>query len=304
MISPPAGPSVDGRSRSGRPHRGRSSCPGDQVDPGGKGVNVSRALAAAAARPAVLPAGAGRSSWPPCSPPRRPGGGRPGGRSVGPTSAWSSPTAPSCAERARPPARRVEAVTAATVEAAADAEWLACTGSLRQAPIDFYAAWSSGWATPRSRWRSTPAAPRWWQPSMPAPTCQAEPGGAGRGHRPGLLTVGDVVAAAEELRGRGVGAVLASLGADGAVLVDATGPTFGWATVDKARSAVGRRRLHAGQVPGRRGQRPPAPWPRRWPGARPRPPARQHHADPEDLDHSAVTLADRIDPDRPLKERS
>jgi 1-phosphofructokinase len=25
---------------------------------------------------------------------------------------------------------------------------------------------------------------------------------------------------------------------------------------------------------------------------------------PDDLDHGAVTLADRIDPDRPLKERS
>ena len=42
-----------------------------------------------------------------------------------------------------------------------------------------------------------------------------------------LLTVGDVVEAAKELRSRGVGAVLASLGADGAVLVDATGATFG-----------------------------------------------------------------------------
>src|SRR4029453_15290068 len=61
-----------------------------------------------------------------------------------------------------------------------------------------------------------------------------------------LLTLRGVAAGAGELRGRGVGAVLASLGADGAVLVDATGATFGSATVDKARSAVGA----GGSLPG------------------------------------------------------
>ena len=113
-----------------------------------------------------------------------------------------------------------------------------------------------------------------------------------------LLTVGDVVAAAEELRGRGVGAVLASLGADGAVLVDATGPTFGWATIDKARSAVGAGdSMLAGFLAGG-GSGPGAlaealAWARR-----PRLPG-SIMPNPEDLDHGAVTLADRIDPDRP-----
>lgn len=39
----------------------------------------------------------------------------------------------------------------------------------------------------------------------------------------GIRTLGDAVKAAQTLRGRGAGAVLASLGADGALLVDATG---------------------------------------------------------------------------------
>ena len=119
-----------------------------------------------------------------------------------------------------------------------------------------------------------------------------------------LLTVGDVVAAAEELRGRGVGAVLASLGADGAVLVDATGATFGSATVERPRSAVGAGdSMLAGFLAGG-GQGPDAlaealAW---GAGAASLPGSRM--PTPDDLDRGAVTLADRIDPDRPLKERS
>lgn len=54
-----------------------------------------------------------------------------------------------------------------------------------------------------------------------------------------LHTVGDVVRAAEWLRAKGVAAVLASLGADGAVLVDADGVTAGQAPVATPRSSVG-----------------------------------------------------------------
>src|SRR5215470_3059840 len=54
-----------------------------------------------------------------------------------------------------------------------------------------------------------------------------------------LTTVGDVVDAARELRSWGAGAVLASLGADGAVLVDDDGVSIGNAPVDRPRSAVG-----------------------------------------------------------------
>ena len=52
-------------------------------------------------------------------------------------------------------------------------------------------------------------------------------------------TFGDVVEAAQKLRAGGVGAVLTSLGKDGALLVDATGVLYANATVDKPLSTVG-----------------------------------------------------------------
>jgi 1-phosphofructokinase len=55
----------------------------------------------------------------------------------------------------------------------------------------------------------------------------------------GLSSLGDVVDAAHEIRSWGAGAVLASLGADGAVLVDDDGVLVGSAPVDRPRSAVG-----------------------------------------------------------------
>jgi 1-phosphofructokinase len=51
--------------------------------------------------------------------------------------------------------------------------------------------------------------------------------------------VGDAVEAAQVLRERGAGSVLASLGADGAVLVEDDGVTIGEAPVTAARSTVG-----------------------------------------------------------------
>ena len=54
-----------------------------------------------------------------------------------------------------------------------------------------------------------------------------------------LNSLGDVIAAAEKLRSRGVKAVLASLGADGAVLVDDSGAVFGTAEAIDPMSTVG-----------------------------------------------------------------
>lgn len=54
-----------------------------------------------------------------------------------------------------------------------------------------------------------------------------------------LRTVGDVVHAAQDLHRRGAGAVLASMGADGAVLVAGTGTWFAHADVRGFVSAVG-----------------------------------------------------------------
>ncbi len=54
-----------------------------------------------------------------------------------------------------------------------------------------------------------------------------------------VLTLGDVVAAAERLRSAGAEAVLVSLGADGAVLVDAAGAVHGESPTDAVRNTVG-----------------------------------------------------------------
>lgn len=54
-----------------------------------------------------------------------------------------------------------------------------------------------------------------------------------------LPTLGDVVTAAQDLRARGIGVVLASLGADGAVLVDHAGAVHAEARVGHPRSTVG-----------------------------------------------------------------
>lgn len=54
-----------------------------------------------------------------------------------------------------------------------------------------------------------------------------------------VVTIGDVVDAAQELRARGARGVLASLGADGALLVDGTGVRYGCAPVDEVVSTVG-----------------------------------------------------------------
>ncbi|ABM09119.1 1-phosphofructokinase [Paenarthrobacter aurescens TC1] len=54
-----------------------------------------------------------------------------------------------------------------------------------------------------------------------------------------LETLGDVVDAAEELRRQGARTVLASLGSDGAILLDDSGCYFGQARVDRVVSAVG-----------------------------------------------------------------
>ncbi len=52
-------------------------------------------------------------------------------------------------------------------------------------------------------------------------------------------TLGEVIESAQEVRRRGAQTVLASLGGDGAILVDATGAVWGHAPVDRVISTVG-----------------------------------------------------------------
>jgi 1-phosphofructokinase len=306
-------PSVDRTIEVDALHRGAViRARATHVDPGGKGVNVSRALAANRRdTTAVLPAGGWEGDQlaallaplevavvlVPVS-----GSVRANVSVVEPDGTVTKLNEPG----PQLSAEEVEAVTTATVKAAADAEWLACTGSLPPgAPIDFYARVVErlGSASVKVAVDSSGApliAALDAGPDLIKPNREELAEATGRQ----LLTVGDVVAAAEELRGRGVGAVLASLGADGAVLVDETGATFGVATIDRARSAVGAGDsmlagflAAGGRGPGALAEA------LAWGAAAASLPGSRMPT-PDDLDHGAVTLADRIDPDRPLKERS
>ena len=89
--------------------------------------------------------------------------------------------------------------------------------------------------------------------------------------------------AARTLVDRGVGAVLATLGARGAVLVDADGAWYAPASADDRGQHRGRRRLHALRLPAGRAARPLRPRParaRRGLRQRRRRAARHHHPRP------------------------
>jgi 1-phosphofructokinase len=302
--------------------RARSS----RVDPGGKGVNISRALAANGRKTrAVLPAGGweGEQLAALLGPQDVPVVVVPVAGSVRANVSVVEPDGTVTKLNERGPElseAEVEAVTAVTVAAAEDAEWLAVSGSLPPgAPADFYARVVERLGTARPRevsggpdrpHRSVKVAVDSSGPPLVAalaagpdlvkPNREELAEATGRSIR----TLGEVVEAAEELRDRGAAAVLASLGADGAVLVDASGATFGSATVERPRSAVGAGdAMLAGFLAG--GGSGPAALTEAlaWGAAAASLPGSRMPT-PTDLDHAAVRLADRIDPDRPLKERS
>jgi 1-phosphofructokinase len=135
----------------------------------------------------------------------------------------------------------VDALIDAVAQHLDGADWLVCGGSLPAGvPDDFYATLvelahhkgvpvvvdSSG--APLAA--SLPARPDLIKPNVHelAELVQAP-----------LATLGDVVDAAQQIRRHGVGVVLASLGSDGALLIDDTGALYGQAPVDKVVSTVG-----------------------------------------------------------------
>ncbi|MEU1891289.1 1-phosphofructokinase [Streptomyces pristinaespiralis] len=220
---------------------------GDRVDPGGKGVNVSRAVAAAGHRTvAVVPLGG-------------PEGalldrllGEHGIEAAGVPVAGSTRVNITLVERdgtltkvnaAGPdlaPAE-AEALLETVRTRSAEADWIACCGSLpRGLRPEWYAELVA--RTHRAGARvaldtsgaALTAALR-ERPDVVKPNAEELAEAVGRP----LATVGDAVKAAEELRDRGAGAVLASLGADGQLLVDDTGVWFGHAPADAVRSNVG-----------------------------------------------------------------
>ncbi|MFE5556201.1 1-phosphofructokinase [Streptomyces sp. NPDC056544] len=220
---------------------------GERVDPGGKGVNVSRSAAAAGVRTtAVLPLG-----------------GAPGillaellgaqGVDVTAVSiagqtrsniALTEPDGTLTKINSPGPALSPDesALLLDTVRsAAAEATWVACCGSLPRG-IDprWYADLVAQVHAAGARIAldtSGPALPGALAagPEVINPNASELASAVGRP----LPTLGDVVKAAEELRERGAGAVLASLGGDGQLLVSAEGTYYGTAPAPEVRSTVG-----------------------------------------------------------------
>ncbi|MGJ5755252.1 1-phosphofructokinase [Streptomyces puniciscabiei] len=219
----------------------------ERMDPGGKGVNVSRAVAAAGRRTvAVLPLG-----------------GAPGALVADLLDAQGIEVAPvpvagdtrsniALAEsdgvltKINAPGPELSAAEQELLldtvrEQSRDADWIACCGSLpRGLAPSWYAdvvtrAHAGGArialdASGRALLEALRA-----QPDVVKPNAEELAEAVGRP----LATVGDALKAAEELRGMGARAVLASLGADGQILVEDAGAWFATAHVDTVRSNVG-----------------------------------------------------------------
>ncbi|MBB4714603.1 1-phosphofructokinase [Streptomyces luteogriseus] len=220
---------------------------GERMDPGGKGVNVSRAVAAAGQRTvAVLPLG-----------------GAPGalvadllhqqGIEVAPvpvTGATRSNIALAESDgvltKINAPGPELsgaerELLLETVRQQSRDASWIACCGSLpRGLAPSWYAdlvarAHAAGVRIALDTSGPALLAALRERPDVVKPNAEELAGAVGRP----LATVGDAVKAAEELREMGARAVLASLGADGQLLVSDEGSWFGSARVAAVRSNVG-----------------------------------------------------------------
>jgi 1-phosphofructokinase len=224
---------------------------GGRVDPGGKGINVSRALSAHGIKTtAVIPLGGPdgtvlsellAATGVVVRAVHVTGGVRTNvtvAEPDGTTTKLNEP-GPELSQA------EIEELTAAVLECAAPGTWVVACGSLPLGvPDTFYADLiaplhargarvavdSSGAAM-----RAVLAGSGGSLPDLIKPNLEELMEAVGRP----LPTLGAVVEAAQELRARGVATVLTSLGADGAVLVDASGAVYGDARVDKPLSTVG-----------------------------------------------------------------
>ncbi|GGV69109.1 MULTISPECIES: 1-phosphofructokinase [Streptomyces] len=219
----------------------------ERVDPGGKGVNVSRAVAAAGRRTvAVLPLG-----------------GAPGALVADLLHAQGIEVAPvpvagatrsniALAEsdgvltKINAPGPELsgqeqEALLETVRRCSRGADWIACCGSLpRGLAPTWYADLVARAHAAGARIALDTSGPALRAalregPDVVKPNAEELAEAVGRP----LATVGDAVKAAEELRGLGARAVLASLGADGQLLVDDAGAWHGSAPVRAVRSDVG-----------------------------------------------------------------
>ncbi|MFI1679126.1 1-phosphofructokinase [Streptomyces sp. NPDC020607] len=220
---------------------------GERVDPGGKGVNVSRAVAAAGVRTvAVLPLGGAPGALVArlldeqgieAAPVTVAGQTRSNIAVAEPDGTLTKINAPgpelSDAER--------ELLLATVGERSQGADWVACCGSLpRGLKPSWYADLVARAHAAGARIALDTSGPALLaalaeRPDVVKPNVEELAEAVGRP----LATVGDAVEAAEELRKAGAHAVLASLGADGQLLVDASGTYFASAPVAAVRSNVG-----------------------------------------------------------------
>ncbi|MFF7229840.1 1-phosphofructokinase [Streptomyces sioyaensis] len=220
---------------------------GDRIDPGGKGVNVSRAVAAAGHRTlAVLPLGG-------------PAGaalagllGAEGIEVAGVQVAGQTRSNISVVEpdgtltkiNAAGPvltSEESQALLRRVGERSAGVDWIACCGSLpRGLAPEWYAELVARTHRAGARIALDTSGPSLVaalreRPDVVKPNAEELAQAVGRP----LATLGDAVKAAEELRAWGARAVLASLGADGQLLVDEGGVHYGSAPVAAVRSNVG-----------------------------------------------------------------
>ncbi|ALC31555.1 1-phosphofructokinase [Streptomyces sp. CFMR 7] len=282
----------------------------DRVDPGGKGINVSRAVAAAGHRTvAVAPMGG-------------PEGallarllGEHGIEAAGVPVAGSTrinvtlvePDATLTKINAAGPelsAAEAEDVLEAVRARSAAADWIACCGSLpRGLPPRWYAelvarSHRAGARIALDTSGAALTAALREGPDVIKPNAQELAEAVGRP----LATVGDALKAAEELRERGAGAVLASLGADGQLLVEASGAYFATARVATVRSNVGAGDASLAGFLTAGGQGPGALASAVAHGAAAVQLAGSLMPTPADLDLSAVTSSADVPRDRPLTE--
>ncbi|MGV9694738.1 1-phosphofructokinase [Streptomyces sp. NPDC003470] len=283
---------------------------GERVDPGGKGVNVSRAVTAAGRRTvAVLPLG-----------------GAPGalvadlldaqGIEVAPVPVAGATRSNIALAEADGVLTKINApgpdLSAAERELLLEtvrrqsrgADWIACCGSLpRGLAPSWYAALVARAHAAGVRVAVDTSGPALREalrerPDVVKPNAEELAEVVGRP----LATIGDALKAAGELRELGARAVLASLGADGQLLVDDAGTWFGSARVDAVRSNVGAgdSSLAGFLLAGGGG-----------PGALASAVAHGAAAvrlpgsvmpTPADLDPAAVTVTDQVPVDRPLRE--
>lgn len=220
---------------------------GERMDPGGKGVNVSRAVAAAGVRTlAVLPLGGAPGALVArlldeqgieVAPVHVAGQTRSNISVAEPDGTLTKINAPG---PELTPAER-ESLLTTVGEHSPGADWIACCGSLpRGLAPSWYADLVARCHAAGARIALDTSGPALLaalaeRPDVVKPNAEELAGAVGRP----LATVGDAVKAAEELRERGARAVLASLGADGQLLVDDSGTYFGSARVDVVRSNVG-----------------------------------------------------------------